>query len=83
MDKFPMETTAGASNTLSNAVGPRRTPQSCACGQTTLFLAYPEWLSAWDSPWSCSHPAHTGPLETVESCTTCPEWTQRERSRDR
>ena len=82
MDKLPMEM-AGAADTHSKAVRPRRTPQSCHWGESTLFLVYPEWLSAWDSPWSCTHPAHKGPLETVESCTTCPDWTPRERLRDR
>ena len=83
MDRLPMDVMTGAADTLSNAVRPRRTPQSCHWGRTTLFLAYPEWLSAWDSPWSCSHPSHEGPLETTESCASCPDWTRRERSRDR
>ena len=83
MDKFPMDATTGAAETLRNAVGVRRAPQSCRWGETTLFLAYPDWLSAWDSPWSCSHPSHKGPLETAESCATCPDWTRGERSRDR
>ena len=56
-----------------NAIRPKRLPQSCRWGQSTLSLSYPEWLSAWDSPWSCRHPAHMGPLETVDACTTCPD----------
>jgi hypothetical protein len=83
MDRFPMDELTGAAAPLGNAVGTRRTPQSCRWGRTTLFLAFPEWLNAWDSPWSCSHPAHTGPLETVETCTTCPDWTPLEGSADR
>ncbi len=76
MDRFPMDDATRAADTLGDARRPKRTPQSCRWGQTTLFLAFPEWLSAWDSPWSCRHPAHKGPLETVDTCTTCPDWNQ-------
>jgi len=73
MDKFPMDEMTGAAETCSHAIRPKRLPQCCRWGQSTLFLPYPEWLSAWDSPWSCRHPAHKGPLETVDICTTCPD----------
>lgn len=72
-----MDTLTGAEDLLNNASRPRRTPQSCRWGQPTLFLAYPQWLSAWDLPWSCSHPAHAGPLEATDTCATCPDWTPR------
>ena len=69
-----MDASTGASETQNSASRPKRTPQSCRWGQVTLFLAHPDWLCAWDSPWSCSHPAHAGPLEVTDTCTTCPDW---------
>ena len=79
MDRLPMDAMTGAAADPSNASEPRlrRTPQSCHWGETTLFLAYPVWLSAWDSPWSCTHRAHTGPLDFPETCTACPDWKRR------
>jgi hypothetical protein len=73
-----MDTSTGAVDTPSDARQPRRAVFSCHWGQPTLFLSFPDWLSAWDTPWFCSHPAHTGPLETGETCTTCPHWTPRQ-----
>ena len=72
-----MDALTGAAETLNSASRTKRTPQSCRWGQVTLFLAHPEWLCAWDSPWSCSHPAHAGPLEATDTCTTCPDWVRR------
>jgi hypothetical protein len=69
-----MDSLTSAAETLGNASLPRRTPQSCRFGQTTLFLAFPDWLGAWDSPWSCGHQAHPGPLEATDTCATCPDW---------
>jgi hypothetical protein len=74
MAEIPMDAVTGPADSFSNAPTPRRTPQSCRWGASTLYLAFPDWLNAWDSPWSCRHPLHTGPLETVDTCTTCPEW---------
>lgn len=71
-DMPPMDRSIGAA--ASPASGSKRTPQSCRWGDATLYQAYPEWLSAWDDPWTCCHPAHSGPLETVETCSTCPDW---------
>jgi hypothetical protein len=76
-----MDTLTGAVGTLSNASRPNPLPQGCHWGQPTLFLTYPVWLSAWDSPWSCGHPAHAGPLEATDTCRTCPDWTPRPRDR--
>jgi hypothetical protein len=75
-----MDAATGPEDLLHHdAQKPRRTPQSCRWGQSTLYLTYPDWLLAWDMPWTCSHPAHKGPLETVETCTTCPHWTPADR----
>ena len=78
-----MDTLTGASGTLRNPSPPGPSPQACHWGETTLFLAYPVWLSAWDFPWSCSHPAHTGPLEATDTCTRCLDWTPRAGPGDR
>ncbi|HEY7444057.1 MAG TPA: hypothetical protein VH701_16630 [Vicinamibacterales bacterium] len=83
MAELPMDAMAGPANTLRGALRPGQTPQSCRWGASTLYLAFPHWLKAWDSPWSCGHPSHKGPLETVETCTMCPDWTPRELPRDR
>jgi hypothetical protein len=72
-----MDALTGAAETLSTPSRPRRTPQSCRWGQTTLFLAYPAWLYAWDAPWSCGHQAHPGPLEVTDTCAICPDWRPR------
>jgi hypothetical protein len=61
------------------APGLKQTPQTCRWGDATLYQRFPEWVSAWDSPWTCRHPAHSGPLETLEICTTCADWKPRER----
>jgi len=74
----PMDRSIGAAN--RNAANYVRTPQACRWGDSTLYTAFPEWLSAWDAPWSCRHPAHEGPLETVETCTKCPDWRPRDHS---
>ena len=78
MAQTPMDGSAGAP--FRNASTPRQTPQACRWGDATLYATFPEWLSAWDSPWTCRHPAHPGLLETVDTCTTCPDWLARERS---
>jgi hypothetical protein len=82
MDSVPMEVLAGAAHTVKGVRLPAKTPQSCGSGQVTLFLSYPDWLSAWDSPWSCGHAAHRGPLEATDTCLTCPDWTPRAASDD-
>lgn len=56
------------------AAGSRRAPQACRWGAATLYQQFPEWVSAWDAPWTCRHPAHTGPLETIAICATCADW---------
>ena len=65
MANTPMDRSTGAGS--RHAPQPVRTPQSCRWGAPTLYTAFPEWLSAWDAPWTCRHSAHPGPLETVET----------------
>lgn len=74
MADTPVDPSTGAASNPGSASGPGRAPQACRWGYSTLYMAFPEWLSAWDAPWSCRHPAHPGPLETVETCTACPDW---------
>jgi hypothetical protein len=76
-----MDTVTGPADVLHYGQKPRRTPQSCRWGQSTLYLTYPDWLLAWDTPWTCNHPDHKGPLETVETCATCPHWAPAERDK--
>ena len=68
----PMDRSIGATANLAS--GSKRTPQACRWGDSTLYRPFPEWLGAWDAPWTCRHPAHSGPLDTVDTCTTCPDW---------
>jgi hypothetical protein len=74
MADTPMDRSITATNVGS---GSRQTPQACRWGASTLNLRFPEWVSAWDSPWTCRHPSHSGPLETVDICATCPDWNSR------
>jgi hypothetical protein len=77
MAERSMDQSTGAAahaNNPTNASRSRRTPQTCRWSESTLYMPFPEWLDAWDSPWSCRHSAHPGPLETVDTCATCPDW---------
>jgi len=71
-DTPPMDPTIGAA--VSSASRTKRIPQACRWGEVTLYQPFPEWLSAWDDPWTCCHPAHSGPLETSDICATCRDW---------
>jgi hypothetical protein len=57
--------------------------QFCRWSAATLDLPYPHWLGAWDCPWTCCHPRHEGPLETADTCTTCPDWAGQGEGTDR
>jgi hypothetical protein len=72
MAETPMDRLTGAAAHLPAEL--QRTPQACRWGDSTLYQPFPEWLSAWDAPWTCRHPAHKGPLQTVDTCLTCPDW---------
>ena len=79
MAKTPMDWSTGVPFG-NNPPITRHGPQDCRWGDSTLYTAYPEWLSAWDAPWTCRHAAHAGPLETAETCATCPDWRPRDSS---
>ena len=79
MAETPMDRSIGAAAHLAS--GPKRAPQTCRWGDATLFQPFPEWLSACDTPWTCHHPAHPGPLETVDTCTACRDWKSAKGSR--
>jgi hypothetical protein len=78
MANSPMDRSIGAAG--RNASQAVRTPQSCRWGDATLYTAFPQWLTAWDAPWTCTHPAHPGPLDSTETCGSCRDWRPRERS---
>ena len=80
MDKTPMDRSTGAPLHVA-APSPRHAPQACHWGDSTLDKTFPAWLNAWEWPWTCCHPAHAGPLETVETCAACPDWRPRAPSR--
>lgn len=80
MAQTPMDWSTGAPLHEASASS-RHAPQACRWGDSTLYTTFPEWLSAWDAPWTCRHPAHAGPLETVETCAACPDWRPRDPSR--
>ena len=67
----PMDRTIGAATNLNS---PKQTPQACCWGDSTLYQPLPEWLNAWDAPWTCRHPGHPGPLETIDTCLNCSDW---------
>ena len=78
MAEIPMGTTGPADNSHPDPTG---TPQSCHWGASTLDFAFPDWLNAWETPWTCCHPKHSGPLETCDTCATCRDWTRRAKPR--
>jgi hypothetical protein len=79
MAHTPMDDpSVGAASHLTHVPESGRTAHACRWGYATLYLAFPDWLNAWDTPWSCRHPSHSGPLETVDTCATCPDWTPKE-----
>jgi hypothetical protein len=53
------------------------TAQNCRWAAPTLFLPLPDWLDAWDRPWSCRRDGPSRQLETTECCVTCPRWEER------
>jgi hypothetical protein len=47
---------------------------TCQWATPTLSLPYPLWLTAEESPWSCTRTADARPLELTDACATCPKW---------
>ncbi len=45
---------------------------SCRWARPTLFLPYPLWLEAENTPWTCVRPMPPKLLETTDVCRTCP-----------
>jgi hypothetical protein len=78
-DMPPMDRSIAA----SRASGLKPAPHACRWGDATLYQQFPEWVHAWDAPWTCRHPAHSGPLETTDTCAACRDWRPRERPDDR
>jgi hypothetical protein len=51
--------------------------QHCRWAESTLFLSAPEWLQAWDYPWSCRSTGSFRPITDTRTCQTCERWQPR------
>lgn len=51
--------------------------QQCRWAESTLFLSAPEWLQAWDYPWSCRASGGFRPVADTRVCATCERWQPR------
>jgi len=43
----------------------------------TLDLPLPDWLEAWNAPWTCHRDPQARPLLTTDECATCARWQPR------
>jgi hypothetical protein len=57
-----------------------RNVQQCRWAEATLFLAAPQWLDAWDYPWSCRSSGAFRPIPDTRVCRTCERWQARDRA---
>jgi hypothetical protein len=46
----------------------------CRWVEQTLNLPLPDWLDAWDAPWTCQRDPQPRRLLTTDECATCPRW---------
>lgn len=53
------------------------TPQRCRWAVPTLYLPLPNWLDAWEAPWTCYRDDVPRTLHTTEECLTCARWEAR------
>ena len=51
-----------------------QTAGNCRWATSSLSLAAPLWLGAWDSPWACLRDGAPRLLDSTEVCTDCPRW---------
>jgi hypothetical protein len=51
-----------------------RSAANCRWAESTLYMAGPLWLDAWDFPWTCMRDRTPRLLETTDECATCPRW---------
>ena len=49
----------------------------CRWGEQTIDLPWPEWLDAWDAPWTCCRDPKPRRLLTTDECANCPRWESR------
>lgn len=49
----------------------------CRWVEQTLDQPLPDWLEAWNAPWTCRRDSTPNPLLTTDVCTTCPRWQPR------
>jgi hypothetical protein len=55
-----------------------QTVQRCRWAEPTLYQPNPQWLEAWDYPWSCRRTG--GAIRLIEDttvCETCNRWKER------
>jgi hypothetical protein len=46
----------------------------CRWVEQTIDLPWPDWLDAWDAPWTCQRDLQARRLLTTVECATCPRW---------
>lgn len=51
--------------------------QQCRWAESTLFLAAPQWLEAWEYPWSCRSSGSFHPIADTRQCRVCDRWQAR------
>jgi hypothetical protein len=54
-----------------------KTAHACRWAVPTLFLPLPDWLDAWDTPWTCRRDPQHRTLESTDECRTCLRWEAR------
>lgn len=52
--------------------------QQCRWAESTLFLAAPQWLDAWEFPWSCRSTGTFQPVADTRACCACDRWESRD-----
>ena len=53
--------------------------RQCCWAEQTLHLAPPQWLDAWEYPWSCRAAGTFRPIADTRLCADCHRWLPRER----
>jgi hypothetical protein len=48
--------------------------RECRWAEQTLQLAAPQWLDAWEFPWSCRASGGFRPIADTRVCLNCQRW---------
>jgi hypothetical protein len=51
-----------------------QTVHRCRWAEPTLHLAAPQWLDAWEFPWSCHSWGTVRPIADTRICVECGRW---------